>query len=237
MSTRRAFLQRVLAAGALSVVPNAPMPLGAWERWRRQQIRAAWRSATALGRPLLAIVVPDTLALRADRESLWGAVLTHGTDETIARLSGAVLVTATPRELRDRLPGFALGEAPLFVVLSVGTLPVPWHAYSTPIYPTGSLSLFPDAEGLAAMDTAVMAQVASVEALIAVALPVWDGPPAPLRTEPVAGSRWGERGGCGDHFEQPDPVADAMGMLEIPDRCGMGHVNPRSARFLSFIVQ
>jgi len=76
---------------------------------RLDELFDAYRSARRYARPLLVLVIPEAEERRYERGALFGAVLNHGDDETLAALSRATLVCATMTELRRLVPN--VGEA------------------------------------------------------------------------------------------------------------------------------
>ncbi|TAJ11196.1 MAG: twin-arginine translocation signal domain-containing protein [Planctomycetota bacterium] len=62
-------------------------------------LRQAWERALSLGKPLLVLVIPNRRVQPSVADSM-GALLTHGTDETLATLALAELVCANRDKIR-----------------------------------------------------------------------------------------------------------------------------------------
>lgn len=102
------------------VSPTAPAP---WPPVGdpATEVLAAYRRARRAGKPLLVIVVPD-----GERQwaigTLWGELLNHGGDATLACLALVDIVCAPMTALRALLPSLGTGE-PLAVLVETDRVP------------------------------------------------------------------------------------------------------------------
>ena len=221
-------------------------------QWRMEHLTGAWRRAAVSGRPLLVIVVPIEHWRHHRVGRAWGELLTAGSVKTIAALTRAELVTATQEEIHTVLPAYTVtsaGDEPLVVRIEAAEMPARYEAFATDIdIPTAAqedaASEREYAEERALREGWITERIAAMEALVGSAAAA--GPGAVLRAGPrriahrreadIPGSRWGYSGGCGTHYAD-DPLEDP----DAPERramiaCGLGHVDPRSRRFLDFLT-
>jgi len=218
--------------------------------WRSEQLTAAWRRAAASGSPLLLIVVPDEPSERAVQADAWGQAISHGSDGFIDALLQAELATATQAEISRVIPDY-VPQAASLVLVSPCALPVTWRAVSIPFLAQEAAAAkqpLPDEPDERYRELAdrrqrrydedtIDARIAAVEAAVLGVLPAPEaGEEAPRqerRKAVIPGARWGNNWGCGTDFETKDPLVDEEGWGVD---CGMGHVNARAARFLSFLT-
>lgn len=197
------------------------------QAWRLEQLAQAWRGAAAAGKPLLLIVVPSDSVERWCQSNAWGEAISHGPDSFIAVLDTAVLATATQAEIAAFLPTYTpQAPEPSMVRVDVCGLPATWEAARVEaIYAYGT----DDTEAL------IDERITAIDAATRTLLPAGAGEVSDAaRRAVIPGSRWGSAYGCGEDYETPDPL--------IPEPvwgvdCGMGHVSPRSQRFLDFLTR
>ena len=206
--SRRAVLGG-LAGAVASWVASA---FGAAPPARQVELFSAWHAARRGGRALLAVVVPEEG--RDVRGRVVGAVLDEADDDLLARLAAYVPVCATVEELH--LLGVVVPADAWFAVVEA-TVPAAVRALAGP--PLGD----DVAEDIDRMTRLLRRHLEAAE--MGASAPA-AGRAAWVSSAPP-GAQWAHHTGCGLAIEH-----DGFVML---NRCGMGQVPARAARFLRFL--
>ncbi|MCO4744647.1 MAG: hypothetical protein KC912_07660 [Proteobacteria bacterium] len=188
-------------------------------------LAAAFHRAARNRRSVLVFVIPADDGDKYIRGQTFGEFLNFGPDDAIARLSEVELVAASMEDVRVLLPHHGDGE-PLMVLIDPSIVPAQTQSLHTSLAP---MSRFGDTDSKAQ----VRQRIDAIATLARTHLPKTKdaGPTAEaLRSGVLAraipGSKWAQATGCGFRIEGQSDALMA--------RCGMGHVEPESARMLYF---
>lgn len=211
MLSRRALLCSIAAGTALTLGPG-------FDAMNSSIVAEGFHRAAKRGVPLLVLVVPEDVGLRYSRGQALGEFLNFGLDDDVSRLHEVELVAATTEQLRVLVPDLPRTEPLMFLV-------------DTSSVPSRTVAL--DAELGFVGDVAVDLRIEAIASLIRGALNPVANPTkrteelrASVLSEAIPGSRWANTRGCGIEIEGESN--------QLMARCGMGHVEWRSQRFLHF---
>lgn len=214
---RRALVSLVGAAGlwpvfvAESFAQDAP-------RDARGELRRAWRRAVDEQRQLLVFVVPRDRWERRERGDMFGALIQHGSDETLQALGSVELACASMRDAGRIFGTVPQGEPLMLLVAPDGTV-TPLDGTATP---TDGRDGRLEGE-LALLESLVRdALHASVEGLSETERASAQARAMGYRRHDVPGSRWAHAS------------VSPCGRAGSGVRCGMGHVPELARRFLAF---